>query len=99
MAVLGRKLFGFNKVQDQTYELEPFDPSIGTYKQVLIIDYAIVYDFPYSHKTYLLIFCNEVSSNQKPVVYRHIIHNRKVSINMWKKCTQIFVSDKVLISI
>ena len=58
MTVLGKHCFVFDNIHGQTCEVQPFDPSLGTVKEVPIVDAAVAYDCPYTHKTYILMFRN-----------------------------------------
>ena len=58
MVVLGSECFVFDNILNQTCEVEPFDPTIGTAKRVPIVDAALAYDCQYSHKTYILVLRN-----------------------------------------
>ena len=58
MVVLGSECFVFDNILDQTCDVEPFDPTIGTAKRVPIVDAALAYDCPYSHKTYIFVLRN-----------------------------------------
>ena len=58
MAVVGKNVFVFDSVQDKTCEVQPFDPTIGTAKRVPIVDAAVAYECPYSHKVTILMIRN-----------------------------------------
>ena len=58
MVVLGAHAFVFDSIYDNTCDVLPFDPSIGTSRSVPIIDGAIAYDCQRTNETYLLIFKN-----------------------------------------
>lgn len=58
MVVLGKHCFVFDNIHGKTCEVQPFDPSLGTVKAVPIVDTAISYDCPYTHKTYILMIRN-----------------------------------------
>ena len=58
MIVIGKHSFIFDSVHGRNCDVQPFDPSIGTAKQVPIVDAAIAYDCPHTHKTYLLLTRN-----------------------------------------
>jgi len=58
MVVLGTNCFIFDTIHGKTCDVEPFDKTLGTARQVPIVDAALAYDCPYSHSTYLLIVRN-----------------------------------------
>ena len=58
MVVLGKHCYVFDKVQGQTCDVIPFDPGLGSKKEVPIVDGALAYDCPFSGKTFLLVFHN-----------------------------------------
>ena len=58
MVVLGKDSFPFDRVQDQTCDVVPFDPSLGTSQSIPIVDGALAYDCPYQNKTFVLVFHN-----------------------------------------
>ena len=58
MVVLGVNCFVFDTVHGRTCDVEPFNRTLGTAKQVPIVDAALAYDCPYSQQTYLLIVRN-----------------------------------------
>ena len=58
MIVLGSHSFVFDKVQDQTCDVMPFDPGLGTARQIPIVDGAVAYDCPIQNKTFILMFKN-----------------------------------------
>ena len=58
MVVLGKDSFPFESVQDQTCDVIPFDPSLGTSQKIPIIDGALTYDCPFRHETFVLVFHN-----------------------------------------
>jgi hypothetical protein len=58
MVVLGSNCFVFDNIHGNTCEVEPFDKTLGTAKQVPIVDAAISYDCPYTQQTHLLIIRN-----------------------------------------
>lgn len=58
MIVLGKHAFVFDNIADRTCEVQPFDPSIGSAKHVPIVDAAIAYECPYSHKVVILLMRN-----------------------------------------
>ena len=57
MFVLGKHCYIIS-YSDRHAEVNAFAREVGRMKSVLIVDAAIVYDFPYSMKTYLLIVRN-----------------------------------------
>ena len=58
MVVLGKNAFIFDRVANQTCEVLPFDPTIGSAHDVPIVDGAIAYECPYNQTTYVLVFKN-----------------------------------------
>ena len=54
MTVLGEHCFVFDNIHGQTCKVQPFDPSLGTVKEVLIVDAAVAYDCPYTHNTFIM---------------------------------------------
>lgn len=58
MVVLGRHCFVFDVIKGKTYEVEPFDPSIGTATSVPVVDAALAYDCPFTSKTHILVVRN-----------------------------------------
>ena len=59
-ALVGKDCYIFDHVNERTCDIEPFDPSIRKKSKVLIVDAAIIYDCPYTHKSYLLFIKNTV---------------------------------------
>ena len=57
MIVLGNHCFVF-ECSGNSCTMNPFIGCLGSAKYVLIIDAAIVYDFPYSHECYILLCRN-----------------------------------------
>ena len=55
--LLGKHAYIFDKVPEWTCSVAPFDPSVETSK-VPILDGAVAYNYPYSHKNYILITRN-----------------------------------------
>ena len=55
MVVLSKHCFIFDHVQGRTCKVAPYDPSIGTTKEVPVVVAAIAYDCPYTHEAYVLI--------------------------------------------
>ena len=58
MLVLGKHCFVFDGITNKTCEVLLYDPTIGRATQVPIVDAAIAYDCPYTHKTYILMARN-----------------------------------------
>ena len=58
MVARGINCFEFDSVHGHTCDVEPFYPSIGTPNKVPIIDAAVAYTLPYTHKTYVVIARN-----------------------------------------
>ena len=58
MVLLGRDCFVFDGVQGRTCNVVPYDPSLGIGKKIPIVDGAVAYDCPYTHRTYILIIRN-----------------------------------------
>ena len=58
MVVLGKHCFVFDRIHGKTCEVEPFDPSLGTAKEIPIVDAVIAYDCPYLARTFILIIRN-----------------------------------------
>ena len=58
MVVLGSHAFIFDKVQDTTCDVAPFDPSLGTSKSIPVVDGAVAYDCPVTQNTTILVFRN-----------------------------------------
>jgi len=83
MIVLGKHCFVFDNVHGQTCEVQPFDPSLGTVKKVPIVDAAIAYDCPYTHKTYILMFRNalHVPSMDNNLIPPFIMREAGITVN------------------
>jgi len=83
MIVLGKHCFVFDNVHGQTCEIQPFDPSLGTVKKVPIVDAAIAYDCPYTHKTYILMFRNalHVPSMDNNLIPPFIMREAGITVN------------------
>ena len=83
MIVLGKHCFVFDNIHGQTCEVQPFDPSLGTVKEVPIVDAAVAYDCPYTHKTYLLMFRNalHVPSMDNNLIPPFIMHEAGLIVN------------------
>ena len=47
MVVLGAHAFIFES-KNRTYNVQPFDPSLGTSSKIPIVDGAVVYECPYT---------------------------------------------------
>ena len=60
MVLLGQHCFVFDNVHGRTCDVAPYDPSIRTAKKIPVVDAALMYDCPYTHKPYLLIVWNEL---------------------------------------
>ena len=58
MILLGKHAYIFDQTPKRTCDVVPFDPSLGTSMEIPIVDGAVSYDCPHSHKTFLLIFRN-----------------------------------------
>ena len=58
MMVFGIGCYIFDSIDQKTCNVQPFDPSIGVAKNVLIVDAALAYDCPYTYKTYILLARN-----------------------------------------
>ena len=56
MVVLGSECFVFDNILDQTCDVEPFDPTIGTAKRVPIVDAALAYDIKLISLCYEMLF-------------------------------------------
>ena len=59
MVVLGKKYFLY-VIHGKTCEVEPFDPNIGTYKEVPIMYEAIAYKCQFTNKTHLIVIRNSL---------------------------------------
>ena len=83
MVVLGRNAFIFDRVSNQTCEVMPFDPSLGSAHDVPIIDGAIAYECPYNHKTFILIFKNalHVPSLEHNLIPPFILREAGIKVN------------------
>lgn len=57
MVVLGKNCFVF-EYSGRSCSVHPFTDSLGTVKDVPIVDAAIAYDCPYQHETYILLVRN-----------------------------------------
>ena len=57
MVVLGAHAFIFEST-NRTYNVQPFDPSLGTASKIPIVDGAVVYKCPYTGELYVLIVRN-----------------------------------------
>ena len=58
MVLLGKHAFIFDGVSGRSYNVKPFDPSIGRVEKVPIVDDALAYNCPYTYTTYVCIFKN-----------------------------------------
>ena len=58
MVVLGSNAFIFYAAQDQTCDIQPYDPSIGKATSAPIVDGAVACDCPISNKMHVLAFHN-----------------------------------------
>ena len=58
MIVLGRHCFIFDTVEGRHCDVQPFDKALGSMRGVPVVDAAIAYDCPYTHRTYLLLVRN-----------------------------------------
>ena len=57
MVVLGAHAFIFES-KNRTFNIQPFDPSIGTASKIPIVDGAVAYECPYTGEIYVLIVSN-----------------------------------------
>ena len=55
MLVFGKKCFVFYSVHGRNVDVAPFDSSLSLSKKIPIVDAAVVYVCPYTHKTYILL--------------------------------------------
>jgi hypothetical protein len=60
MVVMGRHSYILSQ-SGRTAEVSPFSPSYEALSAVPIVDAAVVYDCPYSGKTYILVCQNALS--------------------------------------
>ncbi len=80
MVVLGKNCFVFDNVNGRTCDVVPFDRTIGTVKEVPIVDAAIAYDCPFAHQSFLLIIRNALYIPTKknnlipPFILREALH-------------------------
>ena len=83
MTVLGKHCFVFDNIHGQTCKVQPFDPSLGTVKEVPIVDATVAYDCPYTHKTYILMFRNalHVPSMENNLVPPFIMREAGLLVN------------------
>ena len=58
MCVFGRNSYIFDGIEDKTCTVEPFDPTIGTAKEVPIVDAAVSCQCPITLETYILVAKN-----------------------------------------
>ena len=70
MLVLGKNCFIFDLVHVRTVDVAPFDPSLGLYKKIPIVDAAVAYNCLYNHKTYILLARNAL---HVPSMYNSLI--------------------------
>ena len=54
MVLLGKHAYIFDRTPPKSCDVLPFDPSIGKSSEVPIIDGAVAYDCPHTHKTFSL---------------------------------------------
>lgn len=88
MVVLGSNCFVF-EWSGRTCTVKPFTDSLGTVQHVPIVDAAIAYDCPYSHRTYILMIRNAlyipnlVNNLIPPFIMREggVIVNEKAKIH------------------
>ena len=57
MVVLGKECFIFEST-GKTCNVEPFTSELGSSLTIPIADASLAYDFPYAHRTFILIICN-----------------------------------------
>ena len=55
MRVFGKTCFVFDLVHGRTVDVAPFDPLLSLSKKTPIVDAAVAFNFPYTHKTYILL--------------------------------------------
>ncbi len=67
MMVLGRHCFVFDTVHGRTYDVEPFDRSLGVAKSIPVVDAALAYNCPLTHEAYLLIVRNALYINSMEI--------------------------------
>ena len=58
MVVLSEHAYIFDSTVHKCCDVIPYDPNMGKTSKVPVVDRVVVYDCPYSHITYLLIFRN-----------------------------------------
>ena len=56
MIVLGKNAYVFDAIPYRTCDVLPFDPGLGVSEKVPIVDAAVAYDCPFTHKTFILVF-------------------------------------------
>ena len=83
MAVVGKHCVVFDKIYGKTCEVEPFDPSIGTAKEVPVVDAALAYDCPYTGKTFILILRNTlyIKSLEHNLIPPFLLHKAGLKVN------------------
>ena len=83
MVVLGRHCFIFDNIHENTCEVQPFDPTLGSAKNVPIVDALVAYDCPYTFTTYMLVFRNAlyVPSMQTNLVPPFILREAGLVVN------------------
>ena len=60
MIVFGNKSFVFDSLHGPTVDVAPFDSSLGYSKKIPIVDAAVAYNCPYTHKTSILLAHNAI---------------------------------------
>ena len=58
VVLLGRDCFVFDGIQGKTCRVIPYDPGLGTGRDIPIVDGAVAYDCDYTHQTYIMVVRN-----------------------------------------
>ena len=82
-ALVGKDCYIFDHVNERTCDIEPFDPSVGKKSKVTIVDTAIIYGCPYTHKSYLLVIKNalDVSTLTHNLLSPFILREAGITVN------------------
>ena len=86
MVVLGAHAFIFEST-NRTYNIQPFDPRLGTASKIPIVDGAIVYKCPYTGEIYVLIVRNplHIPHLQNNLIPPFVVRAARVTLNETQK--------------
>ena len=92
MVVLCGHAYVYDRVNDNTCDVLPFDPALGKSSSVPIVDGALAYDCPRTNQTYILVFKNalHVPSMTHNLVPPFILREAGLKV---KETPKIHVSD------